>query len=130
MTNISDHLLLEKFMSGKILLCWRYELLSKVARKRYLTSQDITRGIHGEIANLFFNEFSVEKVQAVEEQGKSHLRYFQNRVAIIYTIVETKQYHVYNMMHVLKVHTVRLLKNNCNLLLKQCNYEKKWHILK
>jgi len=61
------HLLLEKFMSGRILLCWRYELLAKVARKRYLTSQEITRGIHGEIANLFFSEYPSDPEPKAEE---------------------------------------------------------------
>lgn len=57
-------------MSGRVLLCWRYELLAKVARKRYLTSQEITRSIHGEIANLFFSEFSTDPQPKVEEACK------------------------------------------------------------
>jgi hypothetical protein len=47
-------------MSGRILLCWRYELLAKVAKKRYLTSQETTRSIHAEIANLFFSDFPTD----------------------------------------------------------------------
>ncbi|KAJ9583451.1 hypothetical protein L9F63_022204, partial [Diploptera punctata] len=51
-------LLYQKLMSGKMLICWRHELTSEVARKRYLQSQDSLRSTHGEVANLFFSEFS------------------------------------------------------------------------
>lgn len=63
-------------MSGRVLLCWRYELLAKVARKRYLTSQEITRSIHGEIANLFFSEFSTDPQPKVEEACKLNVSSF------------------------------------------------------
>nr|XP_014277406.2 NACHT domain- and WD repeat-containing protein 1 [Halyomorpha halys] len=56
----------EKFMSGRILLSWKHELTSKVARRRYLQSQDVCRALHAEIANLFFSEFSDQDVQEEE----------------------------------------------------------------
>lgn len=67
-------------MSGRILLCWRYELLAKVARKRYLTSQEITRPIHAEIANLFFSEFLTDQEPKVEESCKLSETYFIKQV--------------------------------------------------
>jgi hypothetical protein len=45
-------------MSGKMLVCWKHDLTSEVARRRYLQSQDTLRSTHGEVANLFFSEFS------------------------------------------------------------------------
>ncbi|XP_075232823.1 NACHT domain- and WD repeat-containing protein 1 isoform X2 [Lycorma delicatula] len=62
-----DSLLLEKFMSGRVLLCWKYELTSKIAKKRYLNSQDTTRAIHAEIANLFFSEIATQQENQPEE---------------------------------------------------------------
>jgi hypothetical protein len=56
-------------MSGKILVCWRHDLTSEVARKRYLQSQDSLRSTHGEIANLFFSEFSQQGSDAETEQA-------------------------------------------------------------
>jgi hypothetical protein len=56
-------------MSGKILVCWRHDLTSEVARKRYLQSQDSMRSTHGEIANLFFSEFSQQGSDAETEQA-------------------------------------------------------------
>ncbi|XP_014253729.1 NACHT domain- and WD repeat-containing protein 1 [Cimex lectularius] len=63
---IAESLIFEKFMSGRILLCWKYEMNGKVARKRYLQSQDLTRSIHAEIANLFFSAFSNQDEQLEE----------------------------------------------------------------
>lgn len=60
-------------MSGRILLCWKHELTAKVARRRYLQSQDVCRALHAEIANLFFSEFSDQDVQE-EESG---IRFFE-----------------------------------------------------
>jgi hypothetical protein len=56
-------------MSGKMLVCWRHDLISEVARKRYLQSQDSLRSTHGEIANLFFSEFSQQSSDAETEQA-------------------------------------------------------------
>jgi hypothetical protein len=61
----------EKLMSGKILVCWKHDLTSEVARRRYLQSQDTLRSTHGEIANLFFSEFSQQGSDAdTEEAGE------------------------------------------------------------
>jgi len=61
-------------MSGKVLLCWRHDLTSEVARRRYLQSQDSLRSAHGEIANLFFSEFSQQRSDVeTEETGEGML---------------------------------------------------------
>jgi len=61
-------------MSGKVLLCGRQDLTSEVARRRYLQSQDSLRSAHGEIANLFFSEFSEQCNDAeAEETGEDML---------------------------------------------------------
>ena len=61
-------------MSGKILLCLRHDVTSEVARRRYLQSQDSLRSAHGEIANLFFSEFSQQgSVAETEEAGEGML---------------------------------------------------------
>jgi len=64
----------EKLMNGKVLLCWRHDLTSEVNRRRYLQSQDSLRSAHGEIANLFFSEFSQQRSDAeAEETGEGML---------------------------------------------------------
>jgi len=71
---VSEPLICEKLMSGKVLLCWRHDLTSEVARRRYLQSQDSLRSAHGEIANLFFSEFSQQRSDAeTEETGEGML---------------------------------------------------------
>jgi len=68
---ISGSLIREKLMSGKILICWRHDLTSQVARRRYLQNQDSLRSAHGEIANLFFSEFAQQGSDAdTEEAGE------------------------------------------------------------
>ncbi|RZF35450.1 hypothetical protein LSTR_LSTR014142 [Laodelphax striatellus] len=65
-------LLREKFMSGRVLLCWKHELTSKAARKRYLLQQDTTRALHAEIANLFFSEIATQQQTQQEGTVQSH----------------------------------------------------------
>jgi hypothetical protein len=58
-------------MSGKLLVSWKHDLTSDIARRRYLQSQDSLRSTHGEIANLFFSEFSQRGSEAeTEETGE------------------------------------------------------------
>lgn len=45
-------------MSGRLVIEWSHELTKEIAKARYLSSQEIIRATHAEIANLFFNEFS------------------------------------------------------------------------
>jgi hypothetical protein len=66
---IPEPLIREKLMSGKLLVCWRHDLTSEVARRRYLQSQDSLRSAHGEIANLFFSEFSQQGSDAETEEA-------------------------------------------------------------
>jgi len=71
---VSEPLICEKLMSGKVLLCWRHDLTSEVARRKYLQSQDSLRSVHGEIANVFFSEFSQQRSDAeTEETGEGML---------------------------------------------------------
>lgn len=42
-------------MSGKILIEWKHRLCAELSRQRYMDS-DITRTVHIEIANIFFNQ--------------------------------------------------------------------------
>lgn len=51
-------LLFEKFMSGRLLLCWRHKLTYTVMRKRYLQSLDVQKQFHTDVANIFFSEFA------------------------------------------------------------------------
>ncbi|XP_039293837.1 NACHT domain- and WD repeat-containing protein 1 [Nilaparvata lugens] len=69
---MSRDLLREKFMSGRVLLCWKHELTSKAARKRYLLQQDTTRALHAEIANLFFSEIATQQQTQQEGTVQSH----------------------------------------------------------
>lgn len=42
-------------MSGKILIEWKHRLCAELSRQRYMDA-DITRTVHIEIANIFFNQ--------------------------------------------------------------------------
>ncbi|KAK7595341.1 hypothetical protein V9T40_013166 [Parthenolecanium corni] len=53
-----SNIMTEKFMSGRLLLCWRHKLTYAVMRKRYLRSQEAQRTLHTEIVNLFFSNFN------------------------------------------------------------------------
>jgi len=57
-------LLYEKFMSGRILLCWRHKITFDVVMQRYLTSKLQKRTLHMEIGNLFFSEFSKDESES------------------------------------------------------------------
>nr|CAD7393145.1 unnamed protein product [Timema cristinae] len=57
-------------MSGKILLCWRHELTSDIARKRYLPNQDSLRSTHSDIAYLFFSEFAQHGSSELDEHSE------------------------------------------------------------
>lgn len=45
----------QKIMSGKVLIEWKHRLCSELSRQRYM-DPDITRSVHIEIANIFFNQ--------------------------------------------------------------------------
>ncbi|CAH0392958.1 unnamed protein product [Bemisia tabaci] len=120
MTKVS--LTMEKFMSGRILFCWQHKLISKVARKRYLTSQDLQRALHGEIANLFFSEFNkqectlqVKEETAAPDEGKptpfqSALQY----IDVAYSLRHVEE----SWIHLLKAGDTRRLKQ-----LTFCNFD-------
>lgn len=69
---VTAGLTIQKFMSGRMLQCWKHELTGKVVRKKYLQSQDVCKGIHNEIANLFFSEFSNHEDD--EDESGSYLQ--------------------------------------------------------
>jgi len=63
-------LLYEKFMSGRILLCWRHKITFDVVMQRYLTSKIQKRTLHMEIGNLFFSEFSKDESESKTDSCK------------------------------------------------------------
>ncbi|KAL4131074.1 hypothetical protein QTP88_008425 [Uroleucon formosanum] len=64
-------LLYEKFMSGRILLCWRHKITFDVVSQRYLTSNIHKRTLHMEIGNLFFSEFSKDESESKNDGSVS-----------------------------------------------------------
>lgn len=68
-------LLYEKFMSGRILLCWRHKITFDVVMQRYLTSKLQKRTLHMEIGNLFFSEFSKDESESKTDGCKYTLIY-------------------------------------------------------
>ncbi|KAL1138690.1 hypothetical protein AAG570_008752 [Ranatra chinensis] len=114
-------LLLEKFMSGKILLCWRYELIATVARKRYLKTQDTSRAIHAEIANLFFSEFSTQEESNIEEPIQTNDESKQTPFQSVLPMNDV----TYSLRHV-EESWIHLLKAGDSSRLKQltfCNFD-------
>lgn len=82
-------LLLEKQMSGKMLLLWRHSLIKDTAKKAYAVHQDILKAAHAEVANLFFLEFTKNEEKSAGGQGKSRLRVpppspiYKERIAVL-----------------------------------------------
>lgn len=52
---ISEPILRLKQMSGKVLIEWKHRLCAELSKRRYM-DPDITRSIHTEVANIFFNQ--------------------------------------------------------------------------
>lgn len=50
-----DPIIRQKIMSGRVLIEWKHRLCSELSRQRYM-DPDITRAVHIEIANIFFNQ--------------------------------------------------------------------------
>lgn len=51
---LSEALIREKLMSGKLLIEWRHDLCAEITKKRYISDQEVMRATHAEIVNLFF----------------------------------------------------------------------------
>lgn len=90
-------------MSGRLLLCWRHKLTYSVMRKRYLRSQEVQRSLHGEIANLFFNEFSRKESDSDDENAEDNDRSESKRIT--------------NGLLLFYLHFVSLLRKNVLLLI-------------
>lgn len=43
-------------MSGKVLIQWRHSLCAEIAKARYMTTREIIRQAHTDMANIFFGE--------------------------------------------------------------------------
>lgn len=54
-TNLFIYLIKVRVMSGRLMFGWRW-LSREVARKKYLSNQDVSRMCHAELASLFFAE--------------------------------------------------------------------------
>lgn len=52
---LTEPIIREKLMSGKILIQWRHSLCAEIAKARYMDPEK-TRAVHTEIANIFFNQ--------------------------------------------------------------------------
>lgn len=52
----TEPLIREKLMSGKVLIQWRHSLCAEIAKARYMTTREVIRQAHIELANIFFGE--------------------------------------------------------------------------
>ena len=69
-------LIREKLMSGKLLIEWRHDFCAEIAKKRYLSDQDVVMIAHAEIVNLFFPHETSDDSEEIhsetsEKSGKS-----------------------------------------------------------
>ncbi|CAG2053361.1 unnamed protein product [Timema podura] len=118
----TDLLIREKFMSGKILLCWRHELTSDIARKRYLPNQDTLRSTHSDIAYLFFSEFAQHGSSELDEHSAPAL--MENKQTPFQTTLQEDDV-TYSQRHV-EESWIHLLKGGDRSRLKQltvCNFD-------
>ena len=53
----TDDVLIDKWMSGKLVCVWRSASIAEASRRRYLSAQEQLRTAHHEVANLFFSQF-------------------------------------------------------------------------
>lgn len=51
-------MLRDKLLNGKIVFEWSHESIRQVAKKKYNYGDDFQCGLHAQIANIFFNEFT------------------------------------------------------------------------
>lgn len=54
-------------MSGKLLIEWRRHMVKEIATKRYLSSQELLKNTHADIATMFFSEFCNEEENSESE---------------------------------------------------------------
>nr|CAD7574688.1 unnamed protein product [Timema californicum] len=109
-------------MSGKILLCWRHELTSDIARKRYLPNQDTLRSTHSDIAYLFFSEFAQHGGSELDEHSAPAL--MENKQTPFQTTLQEDDV-TYSQRHV-EESWIHLLKGGDRSRLKQltvCNFD-------
>ncbi|PSN37379.1 hypothetical protein C0J52_19650 [Blattella germanica] len=119
---LSKPLIREKLMSGKLLICWRHDMTADVARKRYLQNQDALRSTHGEVANLFFSEFSQQKSDADTEEADTSPS--ENKETPFQTTLQLDDV-TYSLRHV-EESWIHLLKAGDSSRLKQltvCNFD-------
>lgn len=64
-------LILEKQMSGKMLLIWRHVLIKEIAKNRFAANSETLKAAHAEVANLFFLEFTKEDEKQNDSEGKN-----------------------------------------------------------
>lgn len=67
---VLDPWLRVRVMSGRLMFSWRW-LARESARKRYLSTQEITKSIHAEVSNLFFAEDTEESEEKSPEDPAS-----------------------------------------------------------
>ncbi|VVC25017.1 Hypothetical protein CINCED_3A014644 [Cinara cedri] len=107
-------LLFEKFMSGRILLCWRNKITFDVVKQRYLTSKIHQKTLHMDIGNLFFSEFSKDDSESKTDGSTS-----KDGETIIHNDM------TYSLRHV-EESWIHLLKAGDNMRLKEltlCNFD-------
>lgn len=62
-------------MSGKILIEWKHRLCSDISRQRYM-DPDITRSVHIEIANIFFNQEQDDSDEISSEHNSAGKQFY------------------------------------------------------
>lgn len=93
-------------MSGKILIEWKHRLCGELSRQRYMDS-DITRTVHIEIANIFFNQ-EQDDSDEISSEHNSAGKWANENMNVKYillsielhsyemTIVECKNHFIYD----------------------------------
>lgn len=73
---ITEPMIREKLMSGKLLINWRHDLCGEIAKERYM-DMDVIQLTHTELANLFFQQ---ETDDSGDETSSEHSQDIHNDV--------------------------------------------------
>lgn len=103
-------------MSGKVLIEWKHRLCSDLSRQRYM-DPDITRSVHIEIANIFFNQ-EQDDSDEISSEHNSAGKYLQKKVSLY--ISNMNNFRLFAKMFQFEKKQADLMVNKLCLILTSC----------
>jgi hypothetical protein len=73
---LTEPMIREKLMSGKLLIEWRHDMCAEITKKRYINDQETLRFAHAEIQNLFFPQETSDESDEIHSETSDKSRKF------------------------------------------------------